>query len=379
MRGWRNAGLFSFNQGAQCTVLLWTTIAKLGQATKFHIQKDTMISTSAAVTPERIMQFAWGYIPTFVLEAAVHHRVFDVLDAGPKTLKETAAATGASERGLGIIMNVLVGLNFLAKTDGQRYALTPESEAFLVSTKPGFHGGILRHTSGQLIPKWLQLNEVVGSGKPATAVNQEGAGSDFFQKFVVDIFPMSYPSSLALAKHLALDNSGTPIRVLDLAAGSGVWGIALAQSSEKVTVTAVDWVDVLPATRKTVERFGLADRFAFVAGDLLTADFGCGHNVATLGHILHSEGEARSRSLLRRVFEALAPGGTIAIAEFLVNEDRTGPVMPLLFAANMLVNTDDGDTFSFGEIRGWLMEAGFNDARLLEAPGPSPLILATKP
>jgi len=337
------------------------------------------MSTSAAVTPERIMQFAWGYIPTLVLEAAIRHRVFDVLDAGPKTLKETAEATGASERGLRAIMNALVGLNFLAKQDGQRYALTPESEAFLVSTKPSFFGGLLKHTSEQLIPKFLRLNDIVDTGKPSAAVNQEGAGSDFFQKFVVDIFPMSYPSAQVLAEHLALDKSGAPVRVLDLAAGSGVWGIALAQSSERVAVTAVDWVNVLPATRETVARFGLTDRYAFVAGDLLSADFGRSHNVATLGHILHSEGEARSRSLLRKVFEALAPGGTIAIAEFLVNEDRTGPVMPLLFAANMLVNTDDGDTFSFGEIRGWLLEAGFTDARLLEAPGPSPLILATKP
>jgi ubiquinone/menaquinone biosynthesis C-methylase UbiE len=336
------------------------------------------MSTTAPVTPERIMQFTWGYVPTLLLETAIRHRVFDVLDAGPKTLKETAAATGTSERGLRIVMNALVGLNFLAK-NGQQYALTPESDAFLVSTKPSFQGGILKHASAQLIPKWLQLNEVVETGKPATAVNQEGAGSDFFQQFVVDIFPTSYPSAQVLAKDLALNKSETPVHVLDLAAGSGVWGIALAQSSDKVTVTAVDWIDVLPATKKTVARFGLSDRFTFVAGDLDSADFGQGCNVATLGHILHSEGETRSKSLLHKVFKALAPGGTIAIAEFLVNEDRTGPVGSLFFAANMLVNTDEGDTFSFEEIREWLTAAGFTDARLLEAPGPSPLILATKP
>jgi hypothetical protein len=135
---------------------------------------------------------------------------------------------------------------------------------------------------------------------------------------------------------------------------------------------------VLPVTEKTVARFGLTERYAFVAGDLAAADFGSGHNVATLGHILHSEGEARSRSLLRKTFEALAPGGTIAIGEFLVNADRTGPVSGLIFATNMLVNTDNGDTYSFEEIRSWLTEAGFTDARLLESPGPSPLILATK-
>jgi SAM-dependent methyltransferase len=336
------------------------------------------MSTNTPVTPERIMQFSWSYVPTVVLEAALRHHVFDVLDTGPKTLKETATATGASERGLRAVMNVLVGLNFLAK-DGQKYALTPESETFLVSTKPGFQGGILKHASEQLIPKWLSLNEIVATGKPAAAVNQEGPGSDFFERFVVDIFPMSYPAAAALAKHLAFDKSDAPARVLDLATGSGVWGIAQAQSSEKVTVTAVDWIDVLPATKKTVGRFGLSDRFKFVSGDLLTADFGTGHTVATLGHILHSEGEERSRKLLRKTFEALAPGGTIAIAEFLVNPDRTGPMVSLFFAANMLVNTENGDTYSFEEIRDWLAEAGFVNVRLLEAPGPSPLILATRP
>jgi len=338
------------------------------------------MSTEASVTPERIMQFAWGYVPTLVLEAAIQHRVFDVLDGAPKTVAETAAATGASQRGLRAVMNVLVGLNFLAKTDGERYALTPESEAFLVSTKPSFQGGMLRHTSKQLVPKWLQLNDIVRTGKPSVAVNQEGIGSDFFQKLVVDIFPMSYPAAQVLAKHLALGKAGAAAcTVLDLASGSGVWGIALAQSSEQVRVRAVDWVEVLPATRRTVAQFGLTDRFTFVAGDLESAEFGTGHTVATLGHILHSEGEARSRALVRRAFDALGPGGTICIAEFLVNADRTGPVGSLFFAANMLVNTDDGDTYSFEEIREWLTEAGFKDARLLESPGPSPLLLATKP
>lgn len=331
-----------------------------------------------AVTPERIMQFAWGYVPPLILEAAIRNRVFDVLDAGPKTVAEVSAATGASTRGLTAIMNALVGLEFLARDDQGRYSLTPESATFLVSTKPGFQGGMIRHGSEDLIPKWLRLGEIVKTGKPANSVNQEKAGAEFFQNFVTDIFPTSYPSAQALAKELNFGNAGEPVRVLDLAAGSGVWGIALAQSSPRVRVTAVDWAVVLPVTRRTVEKFHLSDRFSFVEGDLLTADFGKDHNVATLGHILHSEGEERSRKLLAKVHQALAPGGTIAIAEFLVNEDRRGPVNGLFFAVNMLVNTDNGDTYSFREISGWLQEAGFRDPRTVAAPGPSPLILATK-
>ena len=332
-------------------------------------------STNAPVTPQRILQLAWGFVPSLVIEAAIRHRVFDVLDAGPKSIQQVSAETGASVRGLTAIMNALVGLEFLTKDSHEIYSLTPESATFLVSTKPAFHGGFIRHTSTQLLPNWLLLNEVVRTGEPARAVNQEGPGTAFFEQFVNDIFPLSYPSAQALAQHLSLKSA----TVLDLAAGSGVWGIVLAQSSEHVRVTAFDWAHVIDVTRQTVARFGLSDRFSFIEGDLLQANFGQDYNIATLGHILHSEGKERSRALLAKTYHSLAPGGTIAIAEFLVNADRTGPLNGLFFAVNMLMNTDTGDTYSFEEISTWLLEAGFTSARLFDAPGPSPLILATKP
>lgn len=333
----------------------------------------------APVTPERILQFAWAYVPPFVIEAAIQNRVFDTLDAGPKTAEQVGAATGASARGLAAIMNVLVGLDLLSKDANGAYALTPESAAFLVSTKPGFMGGMIKHTSTQLVPRWLHLSEVVKTGKPVSPVNQETSGSEFFENFVEDILPMSYPAAQVLAQTLELGKRSDPVSVLDIAAGSGVWGIAQAQNGKNVRVTAVDWPEVLPVTRKITERFGVSGQFSYVAGDLESADFGSGHAAATLGHILHSEGEARSKNLLKKVYDALAPGGTIAIAEFLVDEGRRGPVGGLFFAVNMLVNTDVGDTYTFEEISAWLKEAGFKDVRTVAAPGPSPLILASKP
>lgn len=331
------------------------------------------------VTPERIMQMAWGYAPPLILEAAIRNKVFDTLDAGPKTIDDVAAATGASPRGLRAIMNALVGLEFLKVNGNGHYELTPESSTFLVTTKPTFFGGMVAHTSRQLIPTWLHLTDVVATGKPTAAVNSEEDGSAFFQELVSNIFPMSYGPAQALARHLNLGESGPAFRVLDLGAGSGVWGIAVAQSSPRVTVTAVDWPAVLPIAQETAGRFGLADRYSVIPGDLATADFGRDYNLITIGHILHSEGVERSKKLLRKCFDALAPGGTISVAEFLVNPERTGPTMGLIFAVNMLVNTENGDTWSFNEIAGWLRDAGFINPRQLEAPGPSPLILATKP
>jgi precorrin-6B methylase 2 len=307
------------------------------------------------------------------------HRVFDVLDAGPMSLGEVSAATGASERGLAAIMGVLVGLQFLAKDDAGKFSLTPESATFLVSSKPSFQGGLIRHTSEHLLPKWLSLNEIVATGRPSAAVNMQSVGSEFFHNFVNDIFPMSYPAASVLANHLQHASRADRFTVLDLGAGSGVWGIAQAQAGPMVHVTAVDWHGVLDITRANASRFGLAERFTFVEGDLLEADFGTGHNLVTIGHILHSEGVERSKALLAKSFAALASGGTISIAEFLVNADRRGPVNGLIFAVNMLVNTDTGGTYSFEEIGAWLSEAGFVDVHKLDSPGPSPLILASKP
>jgi 3-hydroxy-5-methyl-1-naphthoate 3-O-methyltransferase len=346
------------------------------------LETSHQASQSRPLSPQRISEMAWGFAPPLILEAAIRNKVFDELDSGPKTIDELSAATKTSPRGLRAILNALVGFDLLMR-NGDRYALTEESAAFLVSTKPSFQGGIYRHISSQLIPAWLDIEQIVRTGKADRPVNQQESGAEFFAQFVEDILPMSYNAAQALADTVADQlkpaEGALQVKVLDIASGSGVWGIALAQKSPSVHVTAVDWPQVTPITRKIAGRFGVGDRFHTVDGDLLAVDFGTGHRVATLGHILHSEGEARSRTLLKKVFDALAPGGTIAIAEFVPNDDRTGPPAPLIFAVNMLVNTELGDTFTFSEISDWLKEAGFEKPRQQDAPSVSPLILANKP
>jgi ubiquinone/menaquinone biosynthesis C-methylase UbiE len=330
------------------------------------------------LAPDRIMQLSWGYAPPLIIEAAVKHRLFDLLDVSPKTAPQLAKEASVSLRGVKAICDALVGLRFMARDD-DRYKLTPESATFLVSSKPAYHGAFFRHVSTQLIPHWLALDKIVRTGKSAASVNSEKKGAKFFGEFVESIFPLSYAAARALGEHLKISKAKMPVSVLDVAAGSGVWGIALAEQSPQVRVSAVDWPSVLAVTQRIARRHAVADQLTTIPGDVLKAPLGKNHQVATLGHILHSEGRARSRQLLKRTFDALAPGGTIAVMEFLVNKDRTDPLVGLLFAVNMLVNTEEGDAFSFEEISGWLREAGFTKPRLLKVPAVSPLVLATKP
>ena len=210
----------------------------------------------------------------------------------------------------------------------------------------------------------MELSKVVGSGKPAASRQQIKTQRGVFgAQFVEALFPMSYMPAKLLGEHLKIAKTKKPLSVLDIAAGSGVWGIALAEQSPLVSVSAVDWPPVLKVTKKVFQRHGMGKRLKTIPGDLLKVDYGAGHQVATLGHILHSEGDVRSRQLLRKVFKALAPGGTIAIAEFVPNDARTGPPAALIFALNMIVNTTDGNTFTFAEMSRWLREAGFEKPR----------------
>jgi len=222
------------------------------------------------------------------------------------------------------------------------------------------------------------MTQVIRTGTPAMAVNQE-QGAEFFATFVEDLFPFGYPAAKALAEALSIAEAKQSVRVLDIAAGSGVWSIALAQQSRQVQITAVDRPAVAAVTRKVAKEQGVGDRLQTLEGDMHEVPLKPNHyHVATLGQILHSEGEEASKKLLRKVFNALAPGGTIAIAEFVADDRRSGPPMPLIFAINMLVNTDQGDTFTFGEISKWLTDIGYTNPRLLQVPAVSPLILADK-
>jgi hypothetical protein len=281
-------------------------------------------SATLQVSPERLMQFTFGFAPPLMIETALRYGVFDILDKGARSLEALCVETGTSPRGLRMILDALVGLDVLSKDDAGHYALTEESATFLVTGKSTYHGAFFLLTKEPMISSWGELEEAVRSGRPAHHINREQEGTSFFLRFVEDIFPIHYAGAQALATALGVQSTPVPISVLDLAVGSGVWSVAIAQQSPQIRVTAVDWPGVIPVTKKVTAHYGLADRCTFVAGDLHDANFGQGHTIATLGHILHSEGESRSRRLLRKTFEALAPGGTIAIAEILVDAKRAG-------------------------------------------------------
>jgi len=324
------------------------------------------------------MQMGWAFVMPLAIESAIRNRIFDVLDGHSRTLAEVCEETNCSPRGAMALMDLLVSIELLTKDVNGEYALTPEASMFLVAGKPSFHGGFFRHLSKDLLPSYLQLDTAVRTGNPIRSVNDSLEGEAFFKGFVEDLMPINFPAAKAVARELLSHRQSETTRVLDVAAGSGVWGIAVAEAFPKATLTAVDMPAVLNVTRSVVQRFGLSNRFHDIAGDLLEVDFGKEYSVAILGHILHSEGEERGRRLLSKTYAALDRGGTIVISEFLLDDDRTTPTHAAIFNVNMLVNTAHGRSFTFSELHGWLEELGFRNVRTLKVPAPSPVILADK-
>src|SRR5439155_17652516 len=136
------------------------------------------------VTSERLQQIGFAYAPPPLISAVVSNEVFDTLASGAKTVEQVSKETGASARGLRVIMDALVGLELLKKDRQSRYSLMPESEAFLISNKPGAVAGFFGSILPVMTSRWLRLTDIVRDGRPAVAVNQETEGTEFFSKLV---------------------------------------------------------------------------------------------------------------------------------------------------------------------------------------------------
>ena len=176
------------------------------------------------LTPERLQQLGFAYAPPLIISAAVNNKVFDTLQSEPKTIEQVSKETGGSARGLRAIMDALVGLELLKKHRQSKYSLTRESQAFLTSDKPGTLAGFFGSILPIMASRWLRLTDIVREGRPAVAVNQETEGTEFFSQLVETIIPMSHPGAQKLADHLKVAKSKEHVRVIDLAAGSGIWG-----------------------------------------------------------------------------------------------------------------------------------------------------------
>ncbi|MFI5687599.1 methyltransferase dimerization domain-containing protein [Streptomyces sp. NPDC051636] len=329
--------------------------------------------TNNRPSPVGIMRLINGYWATGILAAAATHSLFTHLESGAGTATELAERAGISERGAQTLLDGLVSVGLVELHEG-RYRNTPEASTYLVEDTPvslaPFARLKLTHT-GAL----TDLAEVVRVGGPVKDVVVEVANNPHWEGIVTAIAAQSVPAATIAAEVLGLAGAGE-ISILDVGGGSGIYSGIWLEANPAARATQLDWEPINEIARRLLAERGVGDRFTTIDGDFHTTDFGTAqYDVAVYSHIAHQEGPESNVEVFTRLRQALKPGGTLVVNDYVVDDDRGGPVFPLIFASEMLLKTRQGSTWRRSDYRDWLVKAGFEDVSF-HAAEPGTLVVA---
>ncbi len=320
-------------------------------------------------TPADIFQLNTRLWATLTLQAAVKLDLFTALDDGGEeglTPEQLAGRLDCDRRALDMLATALAALNFLDR-DHDRLRLTPSSRRYLSTRSDEYFGYMVRH-GAHLVPGWSRLDRAVRTGtQTADQATQDTEDEDQRESFLMAMFNVARLQADLVGE--ALDLTGRR-RLLDLGGGPGTYAIHFCKRWPDLTATVFDQPTTEKFARATIARYGLTGRVDFVGGDFLTTDLPKNFDAAWLSQVLHGETPADAARLVRRGAEALAPGGLLAVQEFILDDDRRGPAQPALFSLNMLVQTPGGQAYSQAEITAMMTGAGLADVRRLAAPLP---------
>lgn len=330
-------------------------------------------------SPELFFQTVNSYQRTAAVKAAIELDVFTAIGEGHATADKIAASRDLSERGARILCDYLVINGLLTKDDG-RYALTEDSAFFLDRRSPAYMGGSIEFLlTPSLISNFENLAAVVRRGGTA---NDEGGTvspeNPVWVKFARAMVPMAAMPSQVIAGMFG-ELEGRAIKVLDIAAGHGLYGIAFAQRFPDAEVYALDWPAVLEVAKEHARAAGVAERHHTIEGSAFDADFGEGYDVVLLTNFLHHFDPPTCETLMRKVRAALKDGGMGLTLEFVPNEDRVTPPVSAGFSLMMLASTPSGDAYTYPELERISSNAGFSRTELRDMPAsPQKLIVSYK-
>jgi 2-polyprenyl-3-methyl-5-hydroxy-6-metoxy-1,4-benzoquinol methylase len=309
-------------------------------------------------TPNLFFETVNAYQRTEALRAAIDLDLFTHIAAGHRTAAALATACSAAPRGIRILADYLTLLGFLQKHEG--YELTPDSSTFLNRSSPAYLGGAITFLlTDQIRESFRQLTGAVRKG--GTAISDEGTVSHdnpIWVAFARAMGPVMVPPARLLVDLVGGDRE-QPLRVLDVAAGHGLFGLMIAERYPRARVTALDWANVLAVAAENARRMGLADRHSLLPGSAFDTDWGGPYDLVLLTNFLHHFDVPTCERLAAKAHAALAPGGRAIALEFIPNPDRISPPMTATFALTMLVSTPHGDAYTFAEYEQMFARAGF--------------------
>lgn len=330
-----------------------------------------------ALTPSIVFESLLAFQRTDALRTAIELDVFRAVGQGPGDVASIARHASASERGIRILCDYLVTAGLLQKVDG-RYRHTPSSAAFLDPSSPSCLASMARFMSLPAIRQpYEHLADMVRKGR--TVLPGQGTvepENPIWVEFAQSMAPMMAPMAGPLGA-MVLEGRSGPMRVLDIAAGHGLFGIEIAKQNPQAHVTGLDWAPVLRVALENARKAGVDGRYDMLPGSAFEVDFGGPYDLVLLTNFLHHFDVETCIGLLKRVRGSLKPGGRAATLEFVPNEDRVSPPVPAAFSLTMLASTPAGDAYTFRELADMHSQAGFRAATAHPIPvSPHTVILA---
>ena len=308
------------------------------------------------------------------LRGAIELELFTHIADGAHTAAEMAQRAKASEKGVRVVCDFLTVTGFLAKS-GKAYGLTLDTATFLSKRSPAYMGqGVYFLVHDDILKNFSDVAGVIRKGGTLHGEGTMETENPVWVEFARSMAPISAIAASALAEAVA--TPGKPQKVLDIATGPGMYGIAVAQRNPQAQIYAQDWKNVLEVARDHAQQYGVADRFHAIAGNAFTADLGHDYDAILLPNFLHHFDHATNVKLLKRMRAAMKSGGVLATVEFVPNDDRVSPPAAATFSFQMLTNTEGGDAYTFGELDRMFREAGFG-ASTAQAAGPQTLIVTS--
>jgi len=295
---------------------------------------------------QSLMQAGRAFQESRVLLTAIELDVFAALGEGASAA-ELSSQLGTDARATEMLLNALVAVGALLKRDGV-FRCTEESRALAPARASLLHTVHLWNT-------WSTLTECVKSGRAVQSRGPESFPEARTRAFIAAMHARAQDSAEETVRLAGIRDAK---RMLDVGGGSGAYSIAFAKACLALHAEILDLGAVVPLAEEYIRDAGLQGRVGVRPGDMRTADFGEGYDLVLLSAVCHMWSEDDNRALIKRCARALVPGGHLVIREFILNEERTAPPFAAIFAINMLVGTERGNTYTEREYRTWMTEAG---------------------